>query len=217
MRIDVPRAIVMYLLWLGLISGSLIVAMSDALPVKVGFLHPDNVFTLLIEAELFFVLVIWPFFVPKLLKPVTIDTAKTNESHLLVLQVLVLFIVGLPVALLCTSLSDVGAVPFLAGHLLVAAAASFVAALHDLAIERKFAFAPVYFAVAFAIAGLAPFVDFLRWGREGGSGMPGLLTWVSPFWTASRLEGSAPIVMAAVLGAVAVSAMVAAPFARKRA
>ncbi len=211
MKVDVPRAIVMYLLWLGLISGVLIVAMADALPVKLGFIRPENVFTLLIEAELFFVLVIWPFFVPRLLKPVTIDLAKGTETHLLVLQVLVLFVVALPVALLSTSLADVGAGEFLRGHLLVAVTASFVATLHDLAERRTIAFAPWYFLAMFAIAGFAPFADALR------SGSPGVLSAISPFVAATQLDGSAPLVMSGVFGVFTVATMIVSPFALRRA
>jgi hypothetical protein len=209
MRIDVPRAIVMYLLWLGLISGALIIAMADALPIKLGHIRPENAFTLLIEAELFFVVIIWPFFVPRLLKPVTIDLAKTTESHLLVLQVLVLFVVALPVALLTTSLADVGAGEFLRGHLLVVVTASFVAAMHELADRRKVAFMPWYLLGAFTVAGLAPFADALRGGE------PGLLSALSPFVAAARIEGAWTFGIAAVLGTLTLATMVLSAVGRR--
>ena len=214
MRIDVPRAIVMYLLWLGLTAGALLVAMADGLPVKLGFIRPDSVFTLLIEAELFFVLFIWPFFVPRLHKPVTIDASRLGTgAHLLVLQVIVLFVVALPVALLCTNLADIGTGEFLRGHLLVAVLATFVATLHDAATERGATLAPWYFLAAFIVAGGAPFADYLRWSRGG---TPGLLSHVSPFWTGARLDGAAPLIMTAVFAAATIGLMAAVPFLKRR-
>jgi hypothetical protein len=213
MRVDVPRAVVLYLLWLGFISGALIVGMSDLSPLPLGVIDPTNVFTLLIEAELFFVLVIWPFFVPRLLKPkVELSAARLGaEGHLLVLQVGVLFVVALPVGLLCQNLASVSPGGFLAGHLLVVVMASFVASLFAIAEERRVSVAPWYLLGMFACAGGFPFAHFLTGGRLGW------LASASPFWAAAGLGtgAAAPMVLSAVFGGLTVALFGVGPFLRR--
>jgi hypothetical protein len=224
MRIDVPRAAVLYLLWIGFISGALLVGMADLLPVSLGSIDPSRVFTLLIEAELFFVLVIWPFFVPRLLKrDLTVDTAKLasvgGESPMLVLQVAVLFVVALPVALLSSTISSVSPGAFLRGHLLVAVMASFVAALLNATKGRNAGAVSGYFLGLFLLAAGGPFVHFLA-TEHFQAGSLRFLASMSPFWAAVHLEpgtshASLPLVQSAVVAVATVVLLAAAPFLGK--
>lgn len=226
MRIDVPRAVVMYLLWLGIISGALLVGLTDALPVSLGIVSPETAFTLLIQAELFFVLVIWPFFVPRLLLPkVTIDTSKLRgiggEAHVLMAQIGVLIVVALPVALLCSSMADSSPSALAIGHLLVAVAAAFVAALFDVASQRGWRIAPWYAAGLMGVSGLLPLVNHLAEAHGGVAG----LRWtaaLSPFWAAANLDpagalSAVPMGMTAVFAVATVALFAAGPWLRQTA
>jgi hypothetical protein len=223
MRVNVPRAIGLYLVWLSFISGVLLLAMGDVLPLRLGFITPENAFTCLIEAELFFVLVIWPFFIPRLLVPrapgvapapaspgVVVPTGVSGEGHLLVLQVCVLFVVAMPIAFLCQNLGNVGAREFFTGHLLVATAASFVAALFSLGAERQARLGPWYILGFFVASALLPFLHFLA-GAFAGRSLR-FLSALSPFWGASLLDEATPLVSAGLFGGAALALFLAMPF-----
>jgi len=221
MKVNVPRAIGLYLVWLSCISGVLLLAMGDVLPLRLGFITPENAFTCLIEAELFFVLVIWPFFIPRLLVPrasgaapapagVVVPAGVSGEGHLLVLQVCVLFVVAMPIAFLCQNLGNVGAREFFTGHLLVATAASFVAALFSLGAERQARLAPWYVLGFFVASALLPFLHFLA-GAFAGQSLR-FLSALSPFWGASLLNEATPLVSAGLFGAAALALFLAMPF-----
>ncbi len=214
MRISVPRAIGLYVVWLSFISVVLLAALGNVLPFQAAFVTPENVFTCLIEAELFFVLVIWPFFVPRLLVPkVELPTGVGGEAHLLVLQVCVLFVVAMPIAFLCQNLAQVGAREFFNGHLLVATAACFVAALFGAARERQTRMAPWYFLGFFVLSAMLPFAHYLAVEFAGGSLR--FLSAVSPFWGAAQLDGAMPLVSAGIFGFGAMALFMAGPFLRK--
>ncbi|MBI2931970.1 MAG: hypothetical protein HYY16_09985 [Planctomycetes bacterium] len=211
MTIHIPRAIVLYLLWLGFISAALLCATGNVLPFGLGFISPEDAFTCLIEAELFFVLVIWPFFIPGLLvRKVSIPSGVSGHAHLLVLQVCVLFVVALPVAFLCQNLADVGARVFFSGHLLVATAACFVAALFGVGAERKNRVAPWYFLGFFVASAFVPFVHYVAVEFAGQSLR--FLAAVSPFWGAAELDGGAPLVGSTLFALAALGLFAAAPF-----
>ncbi len=217
MRVNVPRAIGLYLVWLSFISGALLLALGDVLPFHLAFITPENAFTCLIEAELFFVLVLWPFFIPRLLLPriemPKIPTGVGGEGHLLVLQICVLFVVAMPAGFLCQNLANVGPREFAMGHLLVATAACFVAALWWVGSERGVRPAPWYFLGFFVASALLPFAHYLALEFAGAS--LGFLSAVSPFWAAGELEQSTPMVASTIFGVVAVALFGAAPFLRK--
>jgi hypothetical protein len=217
MRVNVPRAIGLYLVWLSFISGVLLLALGDVVPMRLAFITPESAFTCLIEAELFFVLVIWPFFIPKLLVPrapmPSIPTGVGGEGHLLALQICVLFVVAMPVGFLCQNLANVSAREFAIGHLLVATAAGFVAALWWAGSERGVRMAPWYFLGFFVASAMLPFVHYLAIEHAGAS--LGFLSAVSPFWAAAELGSGTPIVASVLFGTVALALFMAAPFLRR--
>lgn len=230
MTLNVPRAIGLYLVWLSFICGVLLLAMGDVLPLRIAFVTPENAFTCLIEAELFFVLVIWPFFVTRLLIPALSSGAGgrvegprvqaalpggvSGEGHLLVLQVCVLFVVAMPVAFLCQNLANVGAREFFTGHLLVATAACFVAALFAAGAERQKRVGPWYFLAFFVASALFPFLHYVA-GAYADASLR-FLSAVSPFWGAVRLDDGIPLVSAGLFGAAALGLFLVTPFLGRR-
>lgn len=213
MRIHLPRALGLYLAWLSLVSGALLVALGSVLPFGIGRIDPRGAFACLIEAELFFVLVVWPFFIPRLFVPRgPVPLGPGVEGHLLVLQVGILFLVALPLAFLTRNLADLGAREFFVGHALVASVACFVAGLFTLAGIRVQRVAPWYLAGLFAASAALPFLHFLS--LEYGGPALGWLAVLSPFWGAARLEEVAPLVSSAIFALAAVALFLAAPYVR---
>jgi hypothetical protein len=190
--------------------------LGGVLPFRIGSVRPEDVFTCLIEAELFFVLVVWPFFIHRLVVPkveIEAPTGVGGEAHLLVLQVVVLFVVALPIAFLCQNLANVGAREFFSGHLLVATAACLVAAIFGMGSERHVKTAPWYFLGFFVLSALVPFLQYLA--LEYGGGSLRYLSVVSPFWGAAQLDGDVPLVSSAIFGVAALALFAASPFMRK--
>jgi hypothetical protein len=199
MRIHVPRTIALFLVWLGFISSAMLAAMGDLLPFGLGSMRPESAFTCLIEAELFFVLAIWPFFIPRVVVPrVEVPPGVSGEGHLLMLQVCVMFVVAMPLAFLSQNLASIGAREFFVGHLLVATAAAFVAAVFGTGPERPSRVTPWYFLGFFVLSGLVPFAHYLSLEYSGTS--LAALSAVSPFWSASELDRAAPLVASAIFG-----------------
>jgi hypothetical protein len=208
MRIHVPRTIGLFLLWLGFISAALLAATADLLPFGLGAMGPESAFTCLIQAELFFVLAIWPFFIPRVVVPrMEVPAGISAEGPLLVLQVCAMFVVAMPLALLCQMLGSVGARAFFVGHLLVATAGAFVAALFGTGPERPARVAPWYFLAFFAASGLVPFAHYLSLEYSGPSLRA--LSAVSPFWSAADLDRGAPLVSSLLFGAGALALFLA--------
>jgi hypothetical protein len=221
MRLNVPRAVALYLAWVGLTCGVLVAAIQGVLPFRLGAVGPDAVFLALVEAEIFFVTVVWPFFMPRLILPKAgVEAVRTAgpgaEPHLMILQVGVLLVVALPLALVSQNLSEISVGQFFQGHLQVAALACFVTVL--LAVLGEARVRPWYFLGFFTVSALFPFLEFLS-AETGGSPRLGFLAAVSPFWGAAQLQSGAPLgwapgVQAAIFGVLAVGLLAAAPFLR---
>jgi len=219
MRLNVPRAVALCLAWVGLICGVLVVSIQGILPFRLGAVGPDAVFLALVEAEIFFVTVVWPFFMPRMLIPKAgIEAVRTagpgGEPHLMILQVGVLLVVALPLALVSQNLSEISAGQFFRGHLQVAALAVFVTVLLDVLGGARTR--PWYFLGFFTVSALFPFLEFLA-SESGGSPKLGFLAAFSPFWGAAQLQAGAPLgwapgVQAAIFGVLAVGLLAAAPF-----
>jgi hypothetical protein len=202
-RLNVPRALTLYLAWMGLTCGALLAGIGGLLPFGLGAVGPDAAFIALVEAELFFVVVVWPFFMPRLILPQAAAAVKTAgpgaESHLLILQVVVLLVVALPLALVSQNLSEISAMQFLMAQVLVGLAASFVTALLDRPEGSRVR--TWYFLGAFVVGALFPFVSFL--GGELGGLRLGWLADASPFWAAASFRSES-----ALTGALAVQVAV---------
>lgn len=166
---DLRKAVPLLLAWLGTTSGALLLPLSDALPFRLGFVRPDNLFTVFVEMELLFVVLLWPLFLPAL---------RPRES---LPRLAALLALGFPPLLVAANLSDAGAGTVLRAQSLVASLAAFAAGLFGLLGERA---GPGYYLVAFLLSAAAPFVAFLS--REfGGPDLSGLAV-LSPFWGAAR-------------------------------
>ena len=217
-RLNVPRTLALYLAWMGLTCGALLAGIGGMLPFGLGAIGPDAAFLGLVEAELFFVTVVWPFFMPRLLLPQATTAVRTagpgGEPHLLILQIGVMMVVALPLALVSRNLSEIGAGEFLRAQLLVGAIGCFVTALLDRPAGSRLR--TWYFLGFFTVSALFPFVGFLA--GEWGKGL-GILAAVSPFWAAAQFRSEAalswaPGVQAALFGVLALALLVAAPFRR---
>jgi len=220
MRLNVPRALALYLAWMGLTCGTLLAGIGGMLPFGLGAIGPEAAFLGLIEAELFFVTVVWPFFMPRLLLPEAAAAVRTagpgGEPHLLILQIGVMFVVALPLALVSQNLSQIEAGEFFRAQVLVGAIACFVTVLLDRPAAARIR--SWYFLGFFTVSALFPFLGFLSGEVERGQGL-GFLAAVSPFWAASQFRSEAalswaPGVQAAIFGVLAMALLVAGPFRR---
>lgn len=206
-RANLQRTILVYLSWLAFVSVGLVAVLADVLPFVPAYVRPDNLFHFLVEAELFFVLVLWPLFIPKILAEET--DAKAN---ILLLQVVVLFVFVLPLAFLCQSISNLDLWTFFKGQLQVAVLASFIAALFTFAAAKKWKIGPAYYLGFFVLSAGLPFLYYLLY--EYANASPGFLAAFSPFWAASRLDATV-VVQCAVFGAVTVALLLGPAFLRK--
>lgn len=220
MRLNVPGTLALYLAWMGLTCGTLLVGIGGMLPFGLGSIGPDAAFLGLIEAELFFVTVVWPFFMPRLLLPEAAAAVRTagpgGEPHLLILQIGVMLVVALPLALVSRNLSQIGAGEFLRAQLLVGAIACFVTALLDRPASRRIRH--WYFLGFFAVSALFPFLGFLAGEQGRGTGL-NFLAAVSPFWAAAQFRSDAalswaPGAQAVIFGVLALVLLAAGPFRR---
>lgn len=220
-RLNVPRVLSLYLAWMGLTCGTLLAGIGGMLPFGLGAMGPDAAFLGLIEAELFFVTVVWPFFMPKLILPEAAAAVRTagpgGEPHLLILQIGVLLGVAMPLALVSRNLSQISPGEFFRAQLLVGAIACFVTVLLDRPAGSRVR--SWYFLGFFVVSALFPFAGFLA--RETGSG-GGLdfLSAVSPFWAAAQFRSDAalswaPGAQAAVFGVLALALLFSGAFTRR--
>src|SRR5690349_5032468 len=218
-RFNVPGVLSLYLAWMGLTCAALLAGIGGMLPFGIGSLGPDAAFLGLIEAELFFVTVVWPFFMPRLILPQAATVTKIvgpgSEPHLLILQIGVMLGVAMPLALVSRNLSQIGTGEFFLAQLLVGVIACFVTALLDLPGMGRIRH--WYFLGFFMCSALCPFVGFL--GREMGIDWVGNLSVLSPFWAAAQFRSDAamrlvPMIQVFVFGLAAMALLILAPFLR---
>lgn len=211
-RVNLHRTIVVYLAWLGFIGAALGVVLSDAAPAVSAYVRPDNLFHFLLYSELFFVLVVWPLFIPKVLQEDR--EAPRSEVHVLLLQVVLLFVFVLPLAFVCQTIANLTLWTFFKGQLQVAVFASFVAALYALGTERNWRLSPYYYLGMFLSAAGLPFLYYLVLEFTGAS--PGFLAIGSPFWAASRLDESPhALIQCAIFGSAAVGLLLGPSFLKR--
>ena len=221
-RLNVPRALALYLAWMGVTSGTLLAGIGGLLPFGLGSVGPDAAFVGLIEAEIFFVTVLWPFFIPRLILPEARAATQTSgpggESHFLMLQIGVLLAVALPLAIVSRNLSQVDGSDFFRSQLLVGAIGCFVTVL--LGRPEAARIRTWYFLGFFVVAALFPFAAFLSGGMKRG-GLD-FLAAASPFWAAAQFRAEAPLswapgAQAAIYGALAIAVLSMEMFRRPRA
>ncbi|MBI2900741.1 MAG: hypothetical protein HYY17_11205 [Planctomycetes bacterium] len=244
-RVNLQRTIVVYLAWLGFIGTGLVLVLSDIAPVLSAYVRPENLYNFLLYSELFFVLALWPLFIPRILSedreapPVTAESGQALDAargpadraagggapqsgaapcqgqvHILMLQVVLLFVFVLPLAFICQNISNLGLWTFFKGQLQVAVLACFVAALFSLAADRKWRAAPAYYLGFFLSCAGLPFLYYLVLEFTGAP--LGFLGIFSPFWAASRLDAEpTALIQCAIFGAAAVGLLLGPAFLKK--
>ena len=213
-RVNLHKAIPLYLSWLGLLTGALIICLSDSLPFTFTFVEPGNLFATLVQCQVFFVVLVWPFFIPGIVGEVAGKRDGERSVHMMLLQVAVLSVFAFPLALMCANVSDTDIVSFIRGHALVLALASFVAVLFTVGVERGWRrLGPLYFMGAFGISAGIPFLAFLL-GDLAQTDMSVLST-VSPFWGASEIGETSSLVQAMLYGILAVAMLLVDAWRRK--
>ena len=209
-REQIQKSILLYLYFLVFLTLAIIVAVTDSLPFRLAFVTPENLFLCLMEAELFFVLVIWPLFIPSLLQAPEPEPSRADagRAHVPVLQVGALFLFALPLALVCEGVSNSGISTFFRSNLQVVALGVFVAALFNLAHHLGLRIAPWYFACLFLVSAAVPYAAFLL--LEHGAGGASFARFLCPFWAV--LDPPAAVAQAAVFGALALARIAVLPF-----
>lgn len=211
-RVNLQKAILLYLSWLAVISGALILSLSDILPFKLSFVRPDNLFVCLTECQVFFVLLVWPLFIPSITREEPDPDPQAGAVHLLLMQICVLIVFALPLALICSNVANVSALTFLRGQALVAALAAFVSVLYAVTIDRKWRVGPWYFLGMFLVSAGLPFLSFLA-GDFGGKDLSSF-SLVSPFWGAAHVDGKVSLIQAGIYAGLTVALLMAGSFRR---
>src|SRR6185295_5425704 len=180
----------LYLTWIGLLCAAVVLLLADVLPFPVTFATPANFFLCLVQVEVFFALLVWPFFVPA-------RGRQGAQGLQFAAYLLVLLVFALPLLLIAANVSSVPTATLLRTQALVAGlgllAAGFAARLRNAV--------PGYVAGVFALSTLPPLELFLK--HQLGAKSPGAIAWISPFWAASA-DGAPAWALAAVAGAAGI-------------
>lgn len=205
---ELRRAMVAYLTWMATLTLGLILAMTRALPLKLALLEAPNLNILLVQTEIFFLLLVWPLFIPAMAGHLT---RRRDRCAQLLGHAAVLMLLSFPLALVThfvarTDLSTMGA-----GRLLAAAAALFVVGVFGLGPAGNERLSRGYFLSALVLTGLLPYASFVMTRATD----TGVLTWFSPLWSATQLNAAPamPLTTSAIFGGVG-AAMVATAWVR---
>ena len=219
-RVSLHETIVLYLSWLAFITGAMLIALAGDFPFVSLLITPGDSFQYLLYAQLFFVLVMWPKFIPKILAEdakhpkLQEGSLQAGSVSLLLIQVVVLSVFMLPVAMICLNISTLDFWTFFKGQLLVIVMASFVASLFAVGVERKWKMRTWYYFFFFVVSAGFPFLAYFSWDMYGTS--LGFLESLSPFWAASTIEvGSTPLIQSAIYGAATVGLILGPAFLRR--
>src|SRR6185295_11340847 len=111
------RSGALYLSWIGGLCGAVIVLLADVLPFAISFATPSSFLTCIVELEIAFVLLVWPLFVPGLLR-------EGCAAPMVLLHVAVLLLFALPLVLIAANVAGAGAASVIRGQMLVGALAA---------------------------------------------------------------------------------------------
>ena len=190
----------LYLSWIGALCGAFVLLLADLLPFPLPFATPAAFFLSVVEVEIFFVLLVWPLFVPSLLR-------GGCAAPALLLYVGVLLLFSLPLAMIGANVSSVEASGLVRSRAHLAA----LAALGAGVAARLPSALPWYLLGAFWVSAAHPFWFFLQ--HQLGAKAPAVSIYLSPFWGAAAHE-SAPVWVQTCLYGVA--GIVLLELARKR-
>src|SRR5262245_17510808 len=177
----------LYLSWIGGLCAGIVIFLSDLLPVPLPFATPANFFGAIVELELFFVLLIWPLFVPSLLR-------TGCGAPMLLLYVGVLLLFSLPLAMIGANVSSVEAAGLLRSRAHVAA----LAALGAGVAARWPSALPWYLLGVFWVSAAHPFWYFLQ--NQLGAKAPAISVYFSPCWGAAAAESAPAWVQTGLFG-----------------
>jgi hypothetical protein len=185
------KSAALYLSWIGGLCGAVVLLLADLLPFPLPFATPKNFFACVVAVQIFFILLIWPLFVPGLLRE-----GLAPPALLAYVAVLVLF--ALPLVLIGANVASVGAAGLVRTQALVAA----LAALGAGVAARLPSSLPWYLLGAFWISAAHPFWSFL--GDQLGAKAPAVSVYVSPFWGAVADRGAPAWVQTGLYGTAGV-------------
>ena len=180
-----------YLGWVGGLCGAIVLLLGEVLPFRLPFATPGNFFVSLVVLELFFVLLIWPLFVPTILKDGTAAPA-------LLIHVGTLLLLALPLLLIAANIASVSGIGVLRSQAHVAALAVLGAG-----VASRFRSAlPWYLLGVFVLSAILPFWGFLE---QLGAKAPAISAYLSPFWGAAANDAGPLWVQTGLFGAAGVA------------
>jgi hypothetical protein len=168
----------LFLSWIGGLCGGFVLLLADVLPFPLPFATPASFFGAVVELEIFFVLVVWPLFIPSLLR-------AGCATPMLLFYVAILLLFSLPLALIGANVSSAEASALVRSRAHVAALAVLGAGVA----ARLPSSLPWYFLAVFWVSAAHPFWFFLE--HQLGANAPSISVYLSPFWGAAA-AGSAP-------------------------
>jgi len=181
------KSAALYLAWIGGLCGAIVLMLADLLPFRLAFASPDNFFACIVELEIFFALLVWPLFVPALLR-------ECCAGPMLLAYIGVLLVFALPLLLIAANVANVDAGSVARSQVLVAA----LAALGAGVAARFRAALPWYLLGVFWLSAAHPFWAFLQ--HQMGGKAPSVSVYLSPFWGAVAGPSAPAWVQAALYG-----------------
>jgi len=162
----------LYLSWIGGLCGAVIFLLGKILPYPLPFATPGLFFLSLVEVEVFFVLLVWPLFVPSLEK-------DGIRGFALLGSVAILILFALPLLLIGANVSGVGATDLVRSQALVLGLAALAAGVAS----RLRPALPWYLLAVFVLSALPPLSYYLQ--NQMQARAPLASPYLSPFWGAA--------------------------------
>jgi hypothetical protein len=188
----------LYIAWIGGLCGAIVLMLADVLPIRLSFATPENFFSCMVELEIFFILLLWPLFVPSILR-------EGVPPPALLAYVGLLLLFALPLLMIAANVASVGAAGLVRSQLLVAA----LAALGAGVAARLPSALPWYLLAVFWLSAAHPFWSFL--GDQLGAKAPAVSVYLSPFWGAVVGHGAAAWVQTGLYGAAGLALLAVNP------
>jgi len=177
----------LYLSWIGGLCGGFVLLLADLLPFPLPFATPSSFFSAIVVLEIFFVLLVWPLFVPSLLR-----AGCAAPALLVYVGVLLLF--SLPLAMIGANVSSVDAAGLVRSRAHLAA----LAALGAGVAARLPSGLTWYLLGVFSVSAAPPFWFFLQ--HQLGAKAPAISIYLSPFWGAVAAESAPAWVQTGLFG-----------------
>jgi hypothetical protein len=180
------RSAGLYLSWIGALSGGVMLLLGEVFPFPLPFATPAAFFVSLVEVEIFFVLLVWPLFVPSLKK-------EGIRGLTLIVSAAILILFALPLLLIGANVSGVDAAGLLRSQAQVAGLAALGAGIAS----RRNSDLPWYLLAVFVLSTLPPLSFYLE--NQMQAKAPLGTAYLSPFWAAAD-GGAAAWVQSAFAG-----------------